>query len=1400
MPRSRVMSFMSQFGTPPRSPTSSTPVTTSQAEPAPSMQQTSSAPVLDSPTPIRTRTDRTPSRPVSMVQTYQPPLMEVAQDTLPELQPIFTFLNSHSNKLYQEGYFLKYQDLETHGKAASPLERRWKEVFAQLVGPILSLWDAAALDAAGQDGEVVPSFINLSDASIKMLNKLPLENGSLENVLSVSTAGSNRYLFHFSSLHSLTQWTAGIRLAMFEHSTLQEAYTGALIAGKGKTLNNIRSIMDRTRWKTEDWARVRFGPGTPWRRCWCVIEPPDEKLYQKQQKSLKKRSAYDRPPPPLKGEIKFYDSKKTKKARPVAIVKDAFSAYAIYPQSKPLIDQSTLVKVEGTIIINSEPASTREGFVFVMPELHPAVSGFEMMLRWLFPVFDTFGLYGRPTRLIADTLDQRCLMFAMPKERRYGYLELLDVAGLIHTEGSGTWTEREWRKKMKETTAKRITTLQSSGGRLSGSVRRHGTRASLPSRTGLGSLRFDDGASTRSSYSGKNHYTAAVDELAYSGPQRVDSAPPAVNGSAPARHQRSVSEAQGYKRFLNETPSRLSYESAPRMSLDATPPPVPPHGTPITAGYGSANIVDERSELAYEAGEKSDSDSDGQLPAPAQPDLYGSPPTALPESISTPPAFSHGPSEKPANKPSQDPELRKAKHRMSSTTLSQIAGVNKMASSGAASAWRASPDGIKSAGPKQQRPLGDEEQKPVFTNADPSFPGTNANNYGVKGSMKWAEGQAIGAHSNAAHSAFPNIPPNRVQSTSSTATLGPSQQNLPGSPKASEWTNASENIAIQSNTFPMAASLVQNPQDLPVSSISENSSQDIHGTNVRAGNSDELRTSVQSYPTQAASEITRKPVPTRSQTVLSAHSDNADRASSLGSLQEHIFDQAALDRLLAGPRTPTPDQDTTHRPSDASSAYENDSNLSPDYASTRESVEASPEVERPRTGVLRTVGTAEVKPKELVVGDVHYRAEPSAPPVSVDLPNINFGPTHAYTPEIGHPSQADESAIYSNNVMSKSAEKLASDLDFAFGNETNTGEDAPNNHHGGNLDQMAPPTSHSRSASRVTISQEARPSQTRSSRATGDGRRSVAWKPAMARMSSTGDETRRSLTPEQYVQQLASAGSQQQPRAVPIYAHRRSPSSQSKTPPLARLPSGDWSSQQQQRSRTPSGDWTQQPFGSGVRDVPPRPKSQGPLLLLGSRGEGVGSSANYSAHLSAREQEHVARMTGTPLIQVDRRTKDNEAAESGLVGAIGVREREKRELRQGLSGQMVQQAIHRQQQYQNQVRASQSTPHLGSMMSMTPNYGQAQSPYGMPQQFFAGSQAQIQPTPPYHADPQLYQPQAGHWVSPQAQIYAQGGGWSNPGTPYLTPPQYSQQQTPQQYGQYFDINPHGRSAGAKRSP
>ncbi len=101
-------------------------------------------------------------------------------------------------------------------------DRTWTECFAQLVGTVLSLWDAAELDAAGDDGEVLPKFLNLTDASIKMvlarrllpspgarllsvmrketdpfaqIESLPTKTNDeqpLQNILSISTAGRNR--------------------------------------------------------------------------------------------------------------------------------------------------------------------------------------------------------------------------------------------------------------------------------------------------------------------------------------------------------------------------------------------------------------------------------------------------------------------------------------------------------------------------------------------------------------------------------------------------------------------------------------------------------------------------------------------------------------------------------------------------------------------------------------------------------------------------------------------------------------------------------------------------------------------------------------------------------------------------------------------------------------------------------------------------------------------------------------------------------------------------------------------------------------------------------------------------------------------------------------------------------
>ncbi|EQL03683.1 PH domain protein [Ophiocordyceps sinensis CO18] len=626
---------------------------------------------------------RSTSRPMSMVQTYQPPLMDINEDTIPELQPIFTFLNSHSNKLYGEGYFLKLDDQNSQGKP-NP-DRTWTECFAQLVGTVLSLWDAAELDAAGEDGEVLPKFINLTDASIKMIDSLPTRSTNeqpLQNILSISTAGRNRYLLHFNSHASLILWTAGIRLAMYEHSTLQEAYTGALVAGKGKTLNNINVIMERSRFKTEEWVRVRFGAGVPWRRCWCVITPPDEKEIAKLHKEMKKRSPYDRSSvPALKGDIKFYDTrkdgKKQKKAQPIATITDAYSAYAIYPQAKSLVDASTLLKIEGHVTVHSNPPSSTEGFIFIMPETHPAVSGFEMLLRFLFPTWDTFGLYGRPGRLVASVLDPRSLMFALPKHKRYGYLEPLDVSTLILDDGSSAWTEREWRKRLKDATGTRMNAIEDGPRSHSRSASRSSTRLSGGGGNGAKpKVGFTDNqASVRSSRS-----------FSLNGGARTDAALPdrRMHPGMPAGQ-----------------PHPLRNTSDPDLGRSDFAPNV----------YGAPRD-------RQPSGEPGSSDEElGNSPPPEMRDLEGMRNMQTPEPVSRPPAFNHGPQARPISKAYHSPELRRANSRLSSTTLDQMAKAGAMSNASDMPPTRHAEDGV----------LADPS---VYQHADSR--GTSANQYGSR--------------------------------------------------------------------------------------------------------------------------------------------------------------------------------------------------------------------------------------------------------------------------------------------------------------------------------------------------------------------------------------------------------------------------------------------------------------------------------------------------------------------------------------------------------------------------------------------------------------------------------------------------------------------------------------------
>jgi CCR4-NOT transcriptional complex subunit CAF120 len=1024
---------------------------------------------------------------------------------------------------------------------------------------------------------------------------------------------------------------------MFEHATLQEAYTGALIAGKGKTLNNINIIMERRGVKHEDWVRVRFGAGTPWRRCWCVISPPDEKEVQKLHKDLKKKSVYDRSRAPIaKGCVHFYDTKKTKKTRPIATITDAYSVFAIYPQSKPLIDVSTLIKVEGVITIHGHPPSSTEGFVFVMPEVHPAVSGFEMMLRWLFPVFDTFGLYGRPGRLVADTIDPRSLMFAMPKERRYGYLDVLDVSTLLLTDGSNRWREADWRHKMKEVTSRRMTAISGNQGstRSSRYSNKRSVRGSLPYRRGVA---FEDGASIRSSPSVRFDQNPVSDPVP-GGLPRTDSAPPAATAFAPPQppkspHHRSVSEAQGLDRYNNPAPPMYS------STLDGTIDelgPNPPHHAYYAGRETSGRRYQSGMSPTPERVSSEDERVANSTPVKELQDLQD---TTSPEPVAAPPGFTHAPGTLPVSKPYHSAELRREKSRMSTATMSQITG-----------------DGADAAYNPTERPDSRARDQHVI-------PGVEANHQnggfledrGQTAVLSDAYANGMIANGNGLSEGLLAARTNRLSNERPLPPLP--TEIITNHPIADHtYSNSSSSYPDQSmmhmnKSYHMSSTSASPGAPLALSDAQGSRSQPTQGYG---------HTSNGSISSQ---NIARKPLPRATQMLQQAEEVRPMTASSNGSLDRHL-DKSILDLIRARPHDersgPLP---TFNRPSSRSSSYyeDNASSVTPDYASTRRSVISKESFERPRAGVMRTVGTLQ---------DDHVAESERE---NMDIPDFDFGPTINYVSQM---KPDEESAAVENTIANDHLSRNAG-----------TGE-------AGNSYQQS---------------------------SGGLPGRSVPWQPSTN--PGAPAPTKQVISPEEFVKQRA--------MVPPRYAHNRSSSqnmlrSGTPTPPLTRNMSSDKFATNFNRNsaidllpRPTSVVNTQTRRNSAdLLQRPPRPSSMGPTTLLNMTGD-------FSNNLSAREQEHVARMTGQPLLNMASNSKKPETdTAAGLVGAISARERERNDLKQGINSQAVKQAIvQRQQQAQIQQQQAQQAQMQQAQMAQAfqqQQHSAYQDPYSAAQSSYGG--------------------------------------------------------------------------------
>jgi len=825
-----------------------------------------------------------------------------------------------------------------------------------------------------------------------------------------------------------------------------------------------------------------------------------------------------------------------------------------------------------------------------MPEVHAAVSGFEMMLRWLFPVFDTFALYGRPQRLVADTLDPRSLMFAMPKERRYGYLEILDVAGLITTEGSQNWLEGEWRRRLKELTAKRMTAIAANGG-----SRRNSRRNTLSS--------FNDRASVRSAQS-ISWGAPPVDVP--DGIPRTDSAPPTTGGLKNAYYQGAP---EGH-RSVSDTQHNRGPAGADR-SFETAAAPAPPH----QSNQDGSGLRSQYDTPAIQEGQRNGGDEFAST-VPVE-ELRELQMTSGVEPVSRPPAFSHVPGTvPPASKLQHSPELRRTKSRMSNGTLSQLAGAGGIAAREGVAQYKASLEEARIAEEqRKQYPGGYPEERGVH-NAAITDTGRNANQNGLpEAPVETTDGFS-----------FDHPAQSNPQSSKDISSFPHS--NVPSYYHTNDPTNTSYtnyNFNINPTEYGIAISPSYDPQTTPEPGVSE-PAPPAYGYRPDHGQ----RSSIDSTQSHTSStnriSIHRKALPTRN--------------SSQSMSDDVVVDGAAK------PRT----------------SYE-----------------------RPRTGVMRTVGGTEQDQTHTVPGN--------------DIPTIDFGPTINY---VRNPLIRDPSP--------------------------NTRERSAN-------------ASYAGQAPRQASNREAQEPQYQPGHQANQGSRTILWQPNMAPPRSQSPNNQ-GLTPEEFVEQRAVAA------GAPQYSHRRQQSSNAlrtatPTPPIGQGQRSEYFGHSRNNS---SLDLLQKPSS--------RPGSRGAGATLGGGGPG-----DHMTNLSARDQEHLSRITGGPLINLvgPGNRQGSNAPTGGLVGTIDVREQEKRWMKQGINNQAVQHAIN-----QRQVHGQYPPP---------------------------PPQGQLPPLPQQAQAPQQYQQEyAGPFAGPQGGYAVGHGGWAAPNQPPQrgpTPEQLGYRERVQQQQQFY---------------
>jgi hypothetical protein len=111
----------------------------------------------------RTLSTQIPNTRPTLTQPVLQPLSP-SQPLHPEIRSVVQLTVSHANKIYFSGPLVRRIERQTDGQPPAK-DEGWVDVWAQLGGTTLSIWDMAQIQEASKQGkEVPPTYVNMTDA------------------------------------------------------------------------------------------------------------------------------------------------------------------------------------------------------------------------------------------------------------------------------------------------------------------------------------------------------------------------------------------------------------------------------------------------------------------------------------------------------------------------------------------------------------------------------------------------------------------------------------------------------------------------------------------------------------------------------------------------------------------------------------------------------------------------------------------------------------------------------------------------------------------------------------------------------------------------------------------------------------------------------------------------------------------------------------------------------------------------------------------------------------------------------------------------------------------------------------------------------------------------------------